>query len=335
MSYNTRVSSFSYLPSPNELKERFPLSQTAQAFVERSRQRVRDILHGVSKDKLIIVGPCSVHDPVAVLEYAQKVKAFAASRPDLCVLLRVYFEKPRTSVGWPGFTMDPNCDGSFDVSGGLSDTRHLLVQLCEAGVACATEMLSLLLPQYTSDCISFVAIGARTVESQPHRELVSGLSMPCGFKNDSFGDVDVSINAMDSASTPKGFIGCDEDGKIVGVQTAGNDDTIVILRGSYANGPNYMDVQAVVDKLVARNKRPLVIVDAAHGNSGKNIDTQEEVISYMCEHMEHVAGLMIESFLVDGSQKSPDTYGQSITDPCLSWERVEPLLVKLTSLQDP
>lgn len=326
MSSNTRISSFTYLPTPSELKERFPLSKKAQVFVETSRQRVRDILHGVSTDRLVIVGPCSVHDPVAVIEYAHKVKAFAATRPDLCVLLRVYFEKPRTSVGWTGFTMDPNCDGSFDVSGGLSDTRHLLVQLCEAGIACATEMLSLLLPQYTSDCISFVAIGARTVESQPHRELVSGLSMPCGFKNDSFGDVDVSINAMDSAATPKGFMGCDENGTIVGVQTAGNDDTVIILRGSYANGPNYDKVDAVVEKLIARGKRPLVIVDAAHGNSGKNIDTQAEVIAYMCEHAQHVAGIMIESFLVDGTQKGTDTYGQSITDPCLSWERVEPLL---------
>ena len=324
MSHNTRISSYTYLPTPNELKERFPLSMNAQAFVERSRQRVRDIVHGVSKDKLLIVGPCSVHDPAAVIAYAQNVKTFADRRPDLCVLLRVYFEKPRTSVGWPGFTMDPDNDGSFDVAGGLSDTRHLLVQLCEAGVACATEMLSLLLPQYTSDCISFVAVGARTVESQPHRELVSGLSMPCGFKNDSFGDVDVSINAMDSAAAPKGFIGCDENGTIVGVKTAGNDDTVVILRGSYDNGPNYDQVSSIVDHLVARGKRPGVIVDAAHGNSGKDIDKQAEVIAYMCAHSEHVIGLMVESFLVDGA--GDGVYGQSITDPCLSWERVEPLL---------
>jgi 3-deoxy-7-phosphoheptulonate synthase len=323
MSSNTRIVTFTSLPTPRTLKEQFPLSNKASQYVKETRQRVREIIHGRSTSKLVIVGPCSVHDPEAVLEYAQKLKYFAAARPDLCVLLRVYFEKPRTSVGWAGYTMDPGCDNSFNVVDGLTNTRRLLVQLCEMGVACATEMLSLTLPQYTSDCISFVAIGARTVESQPHRELVSGLSMPCGLKNDSFGSVDVAINAMKAAAVPKGFIGCDDQGNTVGVQTAGNTDTVIILRGSYINGPNYMNAATVAQTLQAHGKSPLVIVDASHGNSGKNIDKQAEIIAYMAAHPEHVAGIMIESFLVDGAQKTPDTYGQSITDPCLSWERTE------------
>jgi len=325
MSLNTRVIEYKYLPTPEELRQRFPLTPEAVAFVQYTRSEVTAIIHGNSNKKLVIVGPCSVHDPDAVWEYAQHVKAFARAHPDLLVLLRVYFEKPRTSTGWPGFTMDPACDGSFDVSGGLTDTRKLLVRLCEAHIPCATEMLSLVLPQYTSDCISFVAIGARTVESQPHRELVSGLSMPVGLKNDSTGDVDVSINAMQSAAAPKGFIGCDENGHVVCVKTAGNNDTIMILRGSYTNGPNYDEdsVNVVKDALIARGRCPRVIVDCAHGNSNKNIDEQEKIISYMCAHQQHVAGIMVESFLVDGAQKSPNTYGQSITDPCLSWTRTE------------
>jgi len=326
MSSNTRIVTFTSLPTPRALKEQFPLSEKAQNHVKETRRRVREIIHGRSKTKMVIVGPCSVHDPNAIIEYAQKLKYFAASRPDLCVLLRVYFEKPRTSIGWAGYTMDPACDNSFNVVDGLVNTRRLLVQLCEMGVACATEMLSLTLPQYTSDCISFVAIGARTVESQPHRELVSGLSMPCGLKNDSFGSIDVAINAMKAAATPKGFIGCDDQGNTVGVQTVGNADTVIILRGSYSNGPNYMNAAQIAQQLLAHGRVPLVIVDVAHGNSGKNIDRQEEIIAYMAAHPQHVAGIMIESFLVDGAQKTPDTYGQSITDPCLSWERTEQAL---------
>lgn len=325
MSSNTRVS-FIPLPSPSELIQNIPLSDEAKQFVQHTRERVKDIIHGRSTHKLVIVGPCSVHDPGAVLEYAQLVKRFADTRPDLCILVRVYFEKPRTSVGWPGYTMDPHCDGSFDVAQGLTNTRKLLVTLCEQQIGCATEMLSLVLPQYTSDCISFTAIGARTVESQPHRELVSGLSMPVGLKNDSHGDIRVAMHAMESAAAPKGFIGCDEHGNVTGVRTSGNDDTIIILRGSYTAGPNYDQVDQIVAQLQARGKKPYVIIDASHGNSNKDIENQAQVISHVCEHSEHVVGLMVESFLVDGAQKIPHVYGQSITDPCLSWTRTEPLL---------
>lgn len=326
---NTRVRCYVTLPTPRELLAAHPLSAAAQAFVDRTRLRVASIVRGRSAEKLIIVGPCSVHDPAAVLEYAGLVKAFADAHPHVCVLLRVYFEKPRTARGWCGYTMDPTLDGAFDVAAGLRRTRKLLVRLCEMGVGCATEMLSLVLPQYTADCISFVAIGARTTESQPHRELASGLSMPVGFKNDSAGDVGVALNAMVSAAAPKGFIGCDESGRLVGVRTEGNADTIVVLRGSYTAGPNFdnASVDACLERLRALGLPPRVIVDASHGNSNKCLDRQAAVLDYLAEEAHPgVVGIMVESFLVPGAQKLPKRRGMSITDPCLGWTRTAPLL---------
>ena len=328
---NTRVRNYVPLPAPRVVLNQHPLSKAAQACVASYRQRVARIVRGVSSEKLVIVGPCSVHDPAAVLDYAKHLKSLDLNA---CVLMRVYFEKPRTAHGWPGFTMDPELNGSYDMLDGLLQTRQLLVKLCEMGIGVATEMLSLVLPQYTSDCISFVAIGARTTESQPHRELASGLSMPVGFKNDSAGDVGVAINAMISCSAPKGFIGCDESGKIVGVRTEGNFDTVLILRGSYTSGPNFDDasVHAVVNKLQAKEKPLRVLIDASHGNSNKCIRRQADVIRYLAASPSpHVAGIMVESFLQAGSQKLPKHRGMSITDPCLGWHETMELLRLWTS----
>ncbi len=327
MSTNQRVlSNATVTLSPSDLKRQLPAPAQVVKHVNQARSTIQDILLGKDARRLIIVGPCSIHDPTAALEYARRLATL--HNPNVFVVMRTYFEKPRTSVGWNGLVADPDLDGSCDVAKGLRMSRQLLLDINAMGIPCATEMLSMLTPQYMDDLISFVAIGARTVESQPHRELASGLSMPVGFKNNSEGKLEPAVHAIRSAAEPKTFIGCNDAGHISAVQTAGNPNCCVILRGSYTAGPNYepqyLEKCAALQR--AQGQAMRAIVDASHGNSNKSARRQLEVVRAICRQRHpFCAGIMIESFLEHGNQKQPEIFGKSITDECISWDETRDL----------
>ena len=316
--------------TPFDMKNELPIPDTTVAFVNESRRTIQRILTGEDSRRLVIVGPCSVHDPIAALDYATRLSKINV--PNIFIVMRTYFEKPRTSVGWSGLIADPDLDGTGDVVKGLHCARKLLLDINALGVPCATEMLSLLTPQYIDDLISFVAIGARTTESQPHRELASGLSMPVGFKNNSDGHMEPAVNAIKSAAEPKSFIGCNLKGQISAVRTSGNANCCVILRGSYTSGPNYSVEHLSNCQALQTSKNQLLraIVDASHGNSNKSAVQQLEVIkSVWRDAHPFCAGIMIESFIEHGNQKNPDVYGKSITDECISWEETKQLFKEI------
>lgn len=316
--------------SPFDMKNELPIPDTVLSFVNESRRTIKRILAGEDSRRLIIVGPCSIHDPIAALDYATRLSKINA--PNIFIVMRTYFEKPRTSVGWSGLIADPDINGTGDVVKGLHYARKLLLDINALGVPCATEMLSLLTPQYIDDLISFVAIGARTTESQPHRELASGLSMPVGFKNNSDGHIEPAVNAIKSAAEPKSFIGCNLKGQISAVRTSGNANCCVILRGSYTTGPNY-SVEHLTNcqtLQMAQNQTLRAIVDASHGNSNKSAAQQLKVIKSVWKNAHpFCAGIMIESFIEHGNQKTASIYGKSITDECISWEETEHLFKEI------
>jgi 3-deoxy-7-phosphoheptulonate synthase len=336
---NLRVSEFTALPTPHELITELPLSARVADVVERGRDQVRAIMDGVDDRLLVIVGPCSIHDPKAGLEYARRLVSQAEKhKEDLLIVMRAYFEKPRTTVGWKGLINDPRLDGSHDMVTGLRTARHFLQQVTALGLPTATEFLEPISPQYMADLISWGAIGARTTESQIHRQLASGLSMPIGFKNGTDGDLQVAIDACGAAAAAQAFLGIDGDGRAALVATAGNPDTHVILRGG-RKGPNYSaaDVGAASTKLAAKQLNPRLIVDASHANSGKSHHRQAEVALEIGAQLEDggasaqaIAGVMLESFLVGGAQsldvaehaagRSELVYGQSVTDACMDWD---------------
>lgn len=326
------------LRSPAELKKALPLSEQGAEFIQRSRAEIADIIHGRDKRFLVVTGPCSIHDPVAAIEYAHRLKALQQQYQDsLYIVMRVYFEKPRTTVGWKGFINDPHLNDSFDLETGLSWGRELLLNIVDLGLPVATEALDPITPQYLSDLISWAAIGARTVESQTHREMASGLSMPVGFKNGTDGNLAVALNALQSAASPHTFFGINQKGEVSLVKTAGNPDGHVILRGGIK--PNY-DVDSVNATVAALHKNALpkaIVIDCSHGNSNKDHNRQgivaEEVLRQRLAGNEAIIGIMLESHLFAGRQNLCDgkaeKYGVSITDACVDWDTNAAILANI------
>jgi 3-deoxy-7-phosphoheptulonate synthase len=316
--------------------EEVPASAEAMALVSLSREAVARILHGHDDRLLVVVGPCSIHDPKAGLEYAERLREKALHwGEDLFVVMRVYFEKPRTTVGWKGLINDPRLDGSFAINEGLRLARRFLADVAALGLPAGTEFLDPISPQFLADLVSWGAIGARTSESQVHRELASGLSMPVGFKNGTDGRMQGALEAIRSASHPHHFLSVTKQGVAAIVATLGNRDCHLILRGGTA-GPNYdhESVAAATQALQAAGLGSRLMIDCSHANSGKDHVRQAQVVGEVAglvrEGRPAVAGVMMESFLVDGRQDHEGQqslkHGQSITDACMSWERTSPLL---------
>jgi 3-deoxy-7-phosphoheptulonate synthase len=336
-----RIRQLRPLISPAILMEDFSLSEAGSATVATAREQVARIVRGEDDRLLMVVGPCSIHDVEAAVDYGQRLKA-AADRfaDDLLILMRVYFEKPRTTVGWKGLINDPDLDGTFAINKGLRLARKLLLDLTELGVPVATEFLDTITPQFVADVISWGAIGARTTESQVHRELASGLSMPVGFKNGTGGSLQLAVDAVRAAGHPHHFLSVTKQGISAIVSTVGNDCCHIILRGS-TSGPNYQPehIARAERALEKAGQRARLMVDCSHGNSRKDPTRQPLVAHSLAEQVgagsEVIMGVMVESHLVAGRQDyRPDqklTYGQSITDACLAWEDTVPVLDELAS----
>ncbi len=322
------------LPSPAALCVDVPRTDAQAEFVGNSRDEIQDIIFGEDNRFLLIIGPCSIHDPEACKEYARKLKALSDEVKDrILVVMRVYFEKPRTSLGWKGLIMDPHLDGTNDIPTGLHMARGILREILDLGLPTATEFLDPITPQYIADLVSWSAIGARTSESQTHRQMASGLSMPLGFKNDTHGDLTPAVNAIKAANGQQTFLGVDQEGLASAVTTKGNPSCHMILRGGNI-GPNYSeaDVKAAMDLLKKNNLHPSVMVDASHANCGKQQaqmpDVFLEIVRQRAAGNLHLIGSMVESNLVAGAQSFPRpleelTYGQSITDQCIDWATTE------------
>jgi 3-deoxy-7-phosphoheptulonate synthase len=345
---DNRIKNIRPVIPPQILMEDIPLSINALETIKRYRQAAEDIVKQKDDRLLCIVGPCSIHDVKAAKEYAQLLKEFAKEHEeDLVIIMRVYFEKPRTTVGWKGLINDPNMDGSFAINKGLRTARQLLLDLNDMGVAAAVEFLDTISPQYLADLVSFGAIGARTTESQVHRELASGLSVPVGFKNGTDGNITVAIDAIRAASTGHSFLSVTKQGLSAIVETMGNDSCLVILRGGNA-GPNYdsTHVRKCGESMQKSGIQPSVMIDCSHGNSSKQHKNQIVVAQDICNQLsigttpllvssgEFIAGVMIESNLVEGRQNLVDkaqlVYGQSITDACIHWEDTKLVLKTLS-----
>ena len=346
---NRRVFELDRLPSPAQMLTRYPLDGSAKGLVIRSRQEIVDCLHGRDDRLLVIVGPCSIHDPDAALDYARRLSAVNERLKDrLLIVMRVYFEKPRTTVGWKGLINDPDLDGSYNIQKGLVLARRILLGVLETGLPAATEFLEPTSPQYISDAVSWGAIGARNTESQVHRQLASGMSMPIGFKNATDGSVDVSIDSCYAASQRHTFFGIDHEGQAAAVATMGNPDCHLVLRGS-KSGPNYDQDSVRAALAVLRQRMPEdsaaahgLLIDASHGNSGKDERRQIQVVHELAQRIgdgeEGVTGLMMESFIRGGNQQPAPldqlVYGCSITDRCISWPDTQDLLEELAGAVD-
>jgi 3-deoxy-7-phosphoheptulonate synthase len=335
------VESIRPLIPPAILLEELPLTEKGSLVVGRTRREVSRILNGEDDRLIVIVGPCSIHDPVAGLEYARRLEALADElAEDLRIVMRVYFEKPRTTVGWKGLINDPELDGSFAINKGLRLARKLLLDLVELGLPSGCEFLDPITPQFIADLVTWGAIGARTTESQVHRELASALSMPVGFKNGTDGGVQIAIDALHAAAHPHRFLGVTEQGLAGIVSTRGNPDCHVILRGGQ-DGPNYdaLHVQKTLAALRDAKLPARLMVDTSHGNSEKDYTRQpvvaRDVAGQVVQGESGVIGLMMESFLVDGRQELKDrtklVHGQSITDGCMGWETTVPVLRDLAA----
>jgi 3-deoxy-7-phosphoheptulonate synthase len=343
---NQHVLEITALPSPRSIKTKLPITDQAAALVVESREAIRCILRGQDTERLVvIVGPCSIHDPDAACDYAAKLKPVAdALRDRLLIVMRTYFEKPRTTIGWKGLINDPYLDGTCDIATGMELARTILLKINELGLPCATELLDPISPQYIADLISWTAIGARTTESQTHREMASGLSMPVGFKNGTEGNLQVAVNAMVSARTPHHFVGINADGQTAIIRTMGNPDRHIVLRGG--GGRTNYDADHVdrAEAAVAGEgiARPIMI-DCSHDNSKKNHARQgfvaHEVLRQFREGRQSIMGLMLESNLHPGKQTwqqgVPLAYGVSITDGCLGWDKTEHLLHELAAAVTP
>ncbi|CBV42914.1 3-deoxy-7-phosphoheptulonate synthase [Halomonas elongata] len=331
---NLNVLGEDVLITPVELKRDIPLSERAERTVIEGRETIQNILEGRDPRLLMVVGPCSIHDVDAAMDYARRLRKLADEVQDsLYIVMRVYFEKPRTTVGWKGLINDPHLNGSFEIEQGLHTARRLLVDLAELGLPLATEALDPISPQYLQDCISWSAIGARTTESQTHREMASGLSCPVGFKNGTDGSLDVAVNALQSVAHPHNFLGIDQTGKVAIIRTRGNAYGHVVLRGG--NGkPNYDSVSVALAEQELRKAgvTPNIMIDCSHANSNKDPGLQplvlENVTNQLLEGNRSIIGLMVESNINWGNQKIPEdidqlAYGVSITDACIDWETTE------------
>ncbi|MBI9104050.1 MAG: 3-deoxy-7-phosphoheptulonate synthase [Spirochaetales bacterium] len=334
---NLRIETINPLLSPAQLFTDFPMTEKANTTVADGRDAINAILRGEDSRLIGIIGPCSIHDRDAALDYAKKLSALSEKVADkMFLVMRMYFEKPRTTIGWRGLITDPHLDGSYDIEGGLKLARNLLIEISEMGLPVASEVLDPIIPQYISDLISWSAIGARTTESQTHRNMASGLSMPVGFKNGTDGNMDIAVNALESAMHSHSFIGLDENGKNCILNTTGNDAVHIILRGGH-NGPNYYEenVELAEDKMKALGLNPAIIVDCSHANSGKEWRKQERVLRSIVDQKAYgrksLVGFMLESNLFEGSQKIPSDiktleYGVSITDACIGWDDTEKMI---------
>ncbi|WP_118185655.1 3-deoxy-7-phosphoheptulonate synthase [Paraburkholderia phosphatilytica] len=333
---DTRIGAVRPLISPALLIDELPVTAGIQALVEKSRAAIANVLHQRDDRLVIVVGPCSIHDHAQAIEYAKLLKTAAeALADDLLIVMRVYFEKPRTTVGWKGYINDPRLDGSFRINEGLRRARELLLEISELGLPIATEFLDLLSPQYIADLISWGAIGARTTESQSHRQLASGLSCPIGFKNGTDGGVQVAADAIVAARASHAFMGMTKMGMAAIFETRGNDDAHVILRGG-KKGPNYdaASVEATCATLKTLGLREQVMVDCSHANSNKShlrqIEVAEDLGRQLAGGEQRIMGVMIESHLEEGRQDQkpgvPLKHGVSITDACLAWGQTEPVL---------
>jgi len=334
---NVNVTGFDLMPSPEDVKHRLPVTPAAARTVIHGRESIENILERRDPRMLVIVGPCSIHDPAAGLDYARRLKALAEELSDtLFVVMRVYFEKPRTAAGWKGFINDPRMDDSFHIEEGMQKARQFLLTLAEMGMPAATEALDPIAPQYLGDLISWTAIGARTSESQTHREMASGLSTPVGFKNGTDGDFVVAINAIRSAAAPHSFLGINPQGRSAVVRTHGNRHGHIVLRGG-ANRPNYDTVSvSLVEQALEAARLPLnILVDCSHANSYKRPEMQplvmRDVVHQIRQGNRSIVGLMIESFIEGGNQPIPAElaklrYGCSVTDACLDWPSSETML---------
>jgi 3-deoxy-7-phosphoheptulonate synthase len=336
---NLRILDTTLLQSPDAITSEVPLTARAAEVVVRARAEIEDTIHGRSARPLVIVGPCSIHDPKAALDYAGRLLRLREKVVDsLLLVMRVYFEKPRTTVGWKGLINDPHLNGTFDIPTGIRRARTLMREVAEMGMPAATEMLDPIIPQYLADLVSWAAIGARTTESQTHREMASGLSMPVGFKNGTDGSLGVAVNAMIAASQPHNFLGIDSAGRVSVVRTTGNPNTHLVLRGGN-RGPNYdaAAVEEAVSGLERAGVNPRVLVDASHGNSGKSHDRQVDVLADVGAQLRngsrHLLGVMVESNLVAGRQDLKPgaelTYGQSVTDACIDFATTERAVLAL------
>ena len=336
------VSSNLTLPAPAELLQRIPRTEEDAAFVANSRRQIRDIIFGKDPRFLVIAGPCSIHDVVAGREYAERFAELAEKvKDEILLVMRVYFEKPRTTVGWKGLIMDPRLDGSNEIEEGLHLARQFLLEMIRLGVPTATELLDPITPQYIADLICWSAIGARTTESQTHRQMASGLSMPIGFKNGTLGNLEPAVNAIKAATQPQTFLGVGLDGRASVVTTTGNPDCHIILRGG-ESGPNHDAASVATTRaLLEKHGLPAVImIDASHGNCAKDHQLMpgvfEEIVRQRSAGEKSITGAMLESNLVSAAQKFPQPldqlrYGQSITDACIDWETTERLILDARS----
>lgn len=336
---NLRIKSTRVVLPPIFLEEEMPVTDNASRTVFDTRRQIVDILNGSDDRVVVVVGPCSIHDPVAAREYAGLLKgAIAELSDELLIVMRVYFEKPRTTLGWKGLINDPYFDESFRISDGLRIARRLLLDLAEMGVPAGTEFLDMISPQYVSDLVSWGAIGARTTESQVHRQLASGLSCPVGFKNGTSGNVQIAVEAILSANHPHTFLGTSETGQSAILLTSGNPDCHVILRGGRQT-TNYdaQSVASTAEQMEKAGVKPRIMIDSSHANSGKDHRKQgavcRDVAGQLADGDRRIMGVMIESNLVAGSQSLVDgralVYGQSITDACIDWAETEGLLREL------
>ncbi|WGE89941.1 3-deoxy-7-phosphoheptulonate synthase AroG [Actinobacillus arthritidis] len=346
MSYKNddlRITNIEQLLPPVALLERFPASEVAAETVEKARQAIHKIIHGADDRLLVVIGPCSIHDPKAALEYAQRIKALRANpqiNQNLEVVMRVYFEKPRTTVGWKGLINDPYLNETYALNDGLRIARKVLSDINDLTVPATSEFLDMITPQYMADFMSWGAIGARTTESQVHRELASGLSCAVGFKNATNGGVKIALDAIGAAEAPHHFLSVTKFGHSAIVSTAGNPDCHIILRGG-DNGTNYdaESVAKVCADIEKSGRRPHVMIDFSHANSQKQFKRQMDVCADVCQQIangsEFISGVMIESHLVEGRQDLGDgnlanlVYGQSVTDACIGWEDSEKALFAL------
>jgi 3-deoxy-7-phosphoheptulonate synthase len=335
-----RIQAIKEVVAPNAVIAEHPISDTAAQTTAETRQAVHNILHGTDDRLLVVIGPCSIHDPKAALEYASRLKVIRDElADDLLIIMRVYFEKPRTTVGWKGLINDPHLNGSFEINKGLSLARQLLCNINDMGIPAGTEYLDLITPQYISDLISWGAIGARTTESQAHRELASGLSCPVGFKNGTNGSLKIAIDAVHAASQPHYFLSLTKAGHSAIFSTTGNEDCHIILRGG--TEPNYdaKSVEAAAQEMQAAGLEPRLMIDFSHANSSKQHRRQlvvgEDVAGQIAAGDTRIKGAMIESHLEEGRQDISEDqemlFGQSITDACINWASSEILLHDLAA----
>lgn len=335
---NLKITAITPVIAPTDLRQVFPLSDPDREFVNTSREAIKEIIHRRDRRLMVVVGPCSIHDPLAAIEYAKRLAVLSGKVEDqLFLVMRTYFEKPRTTIGWKGLINDPDMNNSHQISKGLGIARGLLLKITSLKVPVANEMLDPITPEYVADMISWGAIGARTTESQTHREMSSGLSFPVGFKNGTDGNLQIAMDAMKAVQHPHSFLGINREGRISIIQTSGNPDVHIVLRGG-SRRVNYTpeDIAATEEQLKKNGLTPSIMVDCSHGNSNKDYQKQPEVLENVIQQVvdgnNSISGIMIESNLEAGNQKIPADpgqlkYGVSITDACIDWATTEKIIL--------